>query len=275
MSQALFSLRLEHPYYTNGEIPNLRISPDFETANILRRFQTVSRNTNGIFSLYQFSSTKNADVVEALIRSLESKPLRFILQCDIAKFYWITDIQLSWKGKIHISSNNRIDQQYDGRTNLKIEFEENLPCPVDCLGIFDLYPKDLQNQNTENANYLAIFSQRKLHWKYYVINRSQTQLHNPRVARDDGTAFDPPDVFVTPSGEKSLRFSSGNKSFPLQQNPLQKFDLIDRYKTPNNDESSTIENTLIRGLPTPQDFQIDIATESGNQYVYSAMYVYL
>lgn len=276
MMQRLFQIEFRHSYFSNGILKNSDVIPDKSTQNIINRFSLKLTMQDGIFNLYSPEQNNVNEFIKYLDILFDNTALRFTLIFNAESFSLTTDLPLSWVGQIELSSN-KINNSDNSKEQLAlIPQQSTREIFVDnAIGIISIYPKDLLAAGGSNIHYLVSFKARKTRWLYYLINRSQTKLHDPVISNEDGINFDNPETIVTPSGESALSFSSGTHKFSMQESPTELFNLVDRFSPPLNIGEQTIENTLIAGLPTPTNDQFRVTHENGDQQIYSTMYVYL
>ena len=270
MTEALFQLRIQHSYFSDGVYQPCRVAADGRTQEIIKRYGLISRMSYGAYGLYTSSQEETSVLVRYLNDQLDGEPLRFLLTSDAAQFSYITNLPPTWVGQVELSTKA---VRTDGTA---IQFIPSLSGRTvdkqNVIGIVSVFPEDLLAIGCGAANYRISFQSRSLHWHYYLVNRSQTKLHRPAV-RNKNHIFIGPDPIVLPNGESGLCFTSGEMKFPLQQVPTVMFDLMDRLPASMGSEGESVEHCLIQGLPTPVEADLKRA-DTGSDVV-SAMYVYL
>lgn len=282
----MFEIKFFHAWFQSGIMENCNISADADTAKYLKRYRLLANMERGVFGLYSSSKQSIAGLLQALVAQLDGKPLRFALNCSVDTFFFISDMPLNWCGKLLFSSKNVLKNEVNGSFSLLSQFPAvadggvrqgfvtNDGTSGQAVAEILIYPDDLLRIGNA-VSYQIQFQARSLAWKYYLISRNKKKLYNPTIIGQDGTKFNTPTPVLLPGGETALCFSSGDLKFPLQQFPVQRFNLIDYLPALLQDNQATIECCLIKGLPTPQRKQLTTGNALGGQDVFSAMYIYL
>lgn len=276
MIQALFQLEFKHNYFSDGTLKNCKVVPNSQTQGIINRFSLMSTMNKSVFTFYSTSHVNTVEFLEYLDNLFDNEPFGFTLIFNADDFSLTTDLPLDWVGQIELSSKNIIDS---GASDDPLEIDPVLSSRSifidNAIGTILIYPADLIAAGGENVRYVVSFEARKTQWLYYLINRSQTTLHDPIVSNEDGINFEKPETITMPSGETALSFSSGDTQFMMKENPKEIFNLIDRVTPSMSFSNELIENVVIQGLPTPKNHQFNVSTENTGNPIYSTVYVYL
>jgi hypothetical protein len=284
MIELLFQVELRHPYYVNGLFENCQLTADGGTQQVMAQYQLIKRTEQGVFGLYTSFQDSAIGFVAYLCQRMNGLPLRFLLTCSNALFVFISDIPLNWVGQVEMSSksgNSASANEGGAADEMLINLAPRLSeqsASENVIGTILIYPDDLLNlfaAGKTKIRYVVQFQVRKLHWIYYLINRTQTRLNNPTVCNKKGVCFNGPTPVVLPGAGDALEFNSGARQFALQQVPTEIFDLMDSFTPPLETNGQTVERTLIKGLPTPTAEQLGVKQVDGNPYVFGAMNVYL
>lgn len=275
MIEQLFRIQIFHGYFSSGVYENCRVSADADTQKLIERCRLLSRMSNGVFEICTMFQNGAAAFVRYLNELTDTKPLKFLLTVNEAQFACITDLPMDWVGQMVLSSKSG-SMDKTGAICLKPQLSDRIVDQDGVIGVISIYPDDLLALGGAKVRYQVDFKARSLHWQYSLINRSNARLRNPRICSRYGTVcFEGPVSVVLPTGESALRFTSGEVQFPLQQVPDMVFDLNDSFVPPLQADGKTVEQCLIKGLPTPQQGQFGAALVDGNPYFFSEMYVYL
>ena len=271
MTTTLFQLRLLHDYYQHHIWQDCDILPDPATQHLIRRFQLQTIMNNGEFGLYSWQAGSRQNFLNYMIQQLGNQPLVFWLQAEPAHFYQVTEVPWDWAGQLSFRSNSLSSSTVPAE--LQAHFSRRTLYPADILGVVQIYPQNLLSSGEDSMRYCIKFQARQLHWQYYVVNRSRVILQDPIIKNHNGIEFEPPEAIHLPDGQEALLFSSGQQQFALEQRPSVKLNLVNRLRSQFT--AKTIENCLIKGLPTPRNDQLKNKKGKGKRYVYSEMYVYL
>jgi hypothetical protein len=202
---------------------------------------------------------------------LPGSALVFQLSFDVARFAAMTELPPEWHGQLELSSRSGVR---DGPVvRMAPVFTDGVVHRGGVAGIVSVYLDDLLAHGGQDVCYVTAFTARRLHWLYYLINRSQVRLKNPVIRDRQDFIFDGPEKIMLPEGEPALCFSSGAAVFPLRQKPVLVFDLMARLG--DQEWAPDTEHCLISGLPAPAVGQLDMKWVAEKPYVFSAMHVYL
>lgn len=279
MTQALFQVRLFHPFYTDGVFGDCQLVADPATAHAIERYQLLSRRSAGTLGLYTSVPGSPLGLVRYLAQVTGDAPLRFFLACGNRHFVSITELPLDWLGQVEFSSAAGPTEADHGQATVALT-----PAMVPgagaqgVIGAVSVYPSDLLALLTagfKSIVYTAQFQVRSLHWIYTVINRSQTRLYQPAVRGRDGVYFTGPVATTTADGEPALEFSSGARQFALQQVPTVLVDLVDTVPPAPQSDIEPADSIVASGLPTPQPGQFGARQTAALAYCFAEMYVYL
>ncbi|MBI3230060.1 MAG: hypothetical protein HYZ45_07770, partial [Burkholderiales bacterium] len=258
MITQLFQIDLHHSYFVSGMFDSCQLVPDTNTANFIERYQLLQRSSNGGLGLYSTSLNSSEHFVAYLNQKLAGQPLQFLLLNDENKFAQITDLPFTYVGQIAVSTiNAEVSADAGNVVQLQPVQGPRLLNQANVIGVVSIYLSDWLRLSNGGACvcFSVQFQARVLHWLYYLINRSQTRLHQPAICNRQKEFFQGPMPVTLANGEKALSFYSGNLQFPLQQVPDTIFDLIDYLQpslhTSEKNSAPAIEHCLIKGLPTP------------------------
>lgn len=275
MNGLLFQIQILHSYFGNGVFHHCSVLADRSTGEVMNRYGLLARMTGGMFGCYSTASGDVPDFISYINDQLQGEPLRFFLVTDEERFAFITDLPLDWVGQVEMDSRSgAIEHSASGATvQLTPHLNDRTVNQPGVIGVVSIYLDDFLAMNGKPIRYVADFHARALPWRYYLVNRSQTKLHDPVIRDKNQVYLNGPEAMVLPNGEKGLCFSSGEMAFPLQQIPTHVFDLIDRLPSSMDGGGQSIEHCLIYGLPTPDEDELKQA--GGSRDVFGAMYVYL
>ncbi len=275
----IFQIYLFHRYFTSGVFESCKLIPDKATARFLERYSFILRTEPGKMGLYSSSKNFPCALLTYLQERLAGAPLQFLMMSNASEFTQITDVPFDYVGQISLSTRSSQGVPADTSGTLQQKLEPVLGGrqlnQSGVIGVLSVYLDDCLALGGQNICYQVDFQARVLHWLYYVINRSQSKLHQPIIRNQQQLFFDAPVPVVLSTGESALSFSSGVLQFPLQEDPETSFNLIDHLQPSLHASEQTIEHCLIKGLPTPSGECLKAKQVEGSLYAFGEMYVYL
>ena len=305
MTNCIFTVDLRHNYYCNGVMHGMSLVPDDNTQQFFKRYHLISHQQHGVYSVYYNGRTSYRQFMLHLDRLMDQTALRFILVSAITNFYLMSDLPINWLGDLDFSSHEQ-DLSYGERNSegaVERDFERNVEKDVDKsvekkhelvqlkmrlkersltqsrqVGRLAIYPDSLMNKPTTSSHFCIQLKSRKTHWHYLVINRSGITLNNPKVTNQKGIEFETAGLELLPTGEQVMVFRSGDHTFELQQKYQNIFHLVnqDQFDDVFIDTTNKVnEKVLFSALPVPSTDMINVNKTSGEDYIYSQMYVYL
>lgn len=273
MLAPLFQIAFLHDYFADGQLAACRVQPDGATGLVIDRFRLQTRFEQGVFSLLMVWQDDAGALLGYLRHVLELATLRFLLIGDEQEFFQITELPLNWLGQLQLASAGATKTAAGQMQMTPVLMAA--PVPKDgAIAVISIALDDLLLAMGQEVRYVVHFQARRVHWLYYLVNRSQMVLKNPAVVGQNGKQFGGPETVVLPGGETALSFSSGEQLFPLRQIPATSFDLVDRMVLPLQSQQQEVEHCLIKGLPTPRLGQLNIARTQQQRFI-CAMHVYL
>ncbi|MCA2997704.1 MAG: hypothetical protein ING75_03790 [Rhodocyclaceae bacterium] len=275
MNSPLFQISLYHHYFCDGVYASCPITPDDRTGSLLYRYRFLTRIQNGVLGCYSPSDVDSESTLEYMASKFDGEPLRFLMRCEPETFFAITDLPLNWVGQLIFDSRLTKSGELSDPNAMTLlpTFGPRTVEQPNTIAVITIHIDDLLGLKGNSINYRIDLPPRSMPWRYYIVNRSETKLHQPAVRDQSGDFLDGPNTVLLPGGVTGLCFSSGARHFPLKQVPTKKFDLIDRMPQAMERNGSTVERCVISGLPTPTGDQIQ--QEKDGKDVFGAMYVYL
>ncbi len=283
--ETLMTLEIRHEWFTSGRFAACQVVPAPKTAQLLERYRLLSELRDGVYTLFCSGQTGCASVLTSLQAQLFGEPLQFSLRHRPHEFAAITELAVDWVGTL--AFDTRRTENRAGALRLLPELRATVPVlgqPVAStsamshaeIATLALYPAQLVSGagvgSGSAPHYVIAFAARRLHWMYWLHYRGHTRLNRPQITDLKGIEFEPPQALTLPDGTAALCFGSGDLSFPMQQVPEQRLQLIDHMAVPS---APPVRRCVMRGLPTPQPGQIKQQIRSGQPYVFSAMHLYL
>jgi hypothetical protein len=175
---------------------------------------------------------------------------------------------------LYNSSNTSVE---DNGVQLNQELSANAGTP--CMGKVTLYFNDILKFSDETgyAQFNIRYAARATQWQYFVINRSLVPLNDLAISGKTQINFEGPENVFTAAGQAALLFSSGTSLIPMSEQPIYKFDLVNRSAPAGKpvDNKPVISQIIVKGLPTPDPMWIGKVTSDVNGQLSSPMYVYL
>jgi hypothetical protein len=266
----LFDIRFSHSFFADGVFQGWQLRPDSATQELMVRYRLLARMDAGRWSL-------NADedpgvLLRYLQAQMPGQALVFSLVFAPARFRSITDLPLDWCGRLDMSSK---DGELEGDVVRLKAVQAAQPGPGNgAVGVISIYLDDLLGLGGRPPRFAVDFAARQLYWTYFLINRGQIKLDYPKISGGNGYVFEGPRPIQLENGDEALCFSSGIKSFPMQEVPTIMFDLLDSLH-PGAGAEQLAERCVIKGLPTPNENRLDLRLAVGKPHVSNAMYVYL
>lgn len=268
--QNIAVLRLEHSYFDSNKSVDLRLSPTTETAIILKQYGFLIRPKLDGFTLFY----NGVSDLSTLFRYITSKQMihefQFVLTSNSYDFYNYTEFPTNWMGKVYFSSSHQITNSDSDELVLKPIYKaEDNPNEI---GIVSLVFSDLIAK--EASEYTIRFAARKTQWNYYVINRSEIELHDPIIGTKNTIVFNLPVKVNLPTGESALCFSSGETLLRLSESPYQNLSLVDQLPKISPTASAKLK-TIVANLPFPLANRMAQSENPEHQFFISPMYIYL
>jgi hypothetical protein len=270
MMELLFQVAFRHGYFADGCLPHCRLAPDRATGALLARYGCMADRDVSAFRWYVPPRRDRGAFLHYLHAQLAGRPLRFLLLGDVAHFLFITEVPAGWNAPMALSS--AAVRRAGGRLLLQPQPAAADGAALGALATLVLYPADLLR---DDGCYCADFDARQLRWRYVVINRGQTRLHDPAICDEQGIYFNGPQAADDGCGGKMLIFDSGGRGFYLKQIPEVKFNLIDRLPNVLSPDGNVVECCLIKGLPTPVASQMVRPDDGADASMVCAMHIYL
>lgn len=275
----LFRISLFHSYYDDGMMKDAQLVPNPDTQAWMERYRLLVQQRNGVFSLYYFGARPVAEMVTHLRRMMVDQPWQFFITYQNPYFNIITELPINWSGSLEYTSQ-QTTQEAEQTLQLNRNLSSNTVGWPGSIGTLSLFLADLFNENgtIKTTHYVIRMQVRQTYWYYYLFNRSPIKLISPMITNHEDIAFEASEQVTMPTGEEALRFISGNQTFPFQETPKIKLDLVN---FPNAEQSNGTQGelgqsrTLRKGLPTPNGNQMGIQIKDGGPHVYSEIYVYL
>lgn len=277
MTVAVFEIQVLHSYFQHGRYQSCAVVADDSTQQVLDRYGFVMRRQEGSLACNSLACGDLADLLRYLNQQLQAAPLRFYLMADAAQFVFITNVPLDWVGQLQMDAGAGVTQLSQTGTQVKLvpELGPRMVNQAGVIGVISIAWDDLLNRAAPGIRYLIQLQARSVAWHYYLVNSSQTKLHDPAIRDRQQRYLQGPEPVVFPDGEKGMCFSSGATEFALQQVPTQIFDLIDRLPAAMG-AGHSLEYCVISGLPTPSVQTLKQAVcHQNHRGIYGAMYVYL
>lgn len=292
----LFSVTLQHAFFTSGAAQNLVLEPVGPTTAFMRR-NDVHAKMDGAELIVFYG--KEAGLAPALAYAQGRNSLFFALRCQNPYFFNITDIPF-YHTQTHRLYATNISKTPDpgGATSLTLSetaaeadllpntapvFNE-LQIPDTILGLVEiaigrqpglvpLPAADPQAPPVDVTRFKLAFQSRKANWRYLVVNKSQLKIEQYEV-------FDGRTQLPFQQGTPRLLHGTDHLALPLssvstyaiqERSPLRpKLKISAAEGNSINRNASTVID-----LPTPDWRRIVPETVDGKQLVFADMYVFL
>lgn len=277
MIGCLFTVELRHLYFNSSNFDACELRPDAQTYAVMQRHGLMLRKNGAVWGLYSSTVSSQTEIVKYLAQAASIESLSFLLEYPCDTFFSITNLPLDWIGQINFDSRqtHTVTNGSGATTVLTPQYLPRVLKGNHFIGQMNFNVAQLYQLGAKDLSFSISFDARRLHWLYYLINRSGLKLADPAIRNQHHEYFEGPEPIVLSNGDAALRFTSGNKTFPLQQAPTNVFDLFNRLKVTFQSEGQTIEQCVVKGLPTPEPGQIAVDQSAGQDYVFSAMRVYV
>jgi hypothetical protein len=269
--QCLFQLDVFHSYFQKDICRCLEFNADSATEKLMKRFRfIIRRQINGI-GLYANAAQSLQQVLSYVEQATGQDSFCFQIRTNDPDFNFFTALPPNWVGQLLYDSNN--SSVVDDKVNLNQRLSGN--AGTLCMGKVTLRFADILKLSEQNgfANFEIRYQARATQWQYFVINRSLVPLHDPVILGKEPVNFEGPENVVIATGQAALLFSSGENLIPLSEEPIHKFDLVNRPSSTDN--TSIRPQIIIKGLPTPNPEWIGRVTVNAAEQLSSPMYVYL
>lgn len=277
MSQLILKIRLRHQFFQSQQLEGFSLVATPATAQLLQRYQLFLRQTEDGYDLYSQASQPEV-LLAYLAEQYQGQPLNWNLQGDLNFFYSISDLPADQTARFIFelpakSCTSPAASATSATQDLLVRMSTATALPDGVLGQLRCEFSQVLQACLTQATYQYEFQARKLHWIYFLINRSQLSLQQARITQQDQVAFTEPELTRLPSGESALKFSALTDFYLFKQRDQPVFDL--QVAALSNIEGQRQYQVLLKGLPTPQVRQLSIRRQSGSSIVSNEMYVYL
>lgn len=269
MNDCLARLRVSHAWYDTRPITGLALSPDPQTAAILRRFDLWWRYQGSEWTLYSGRTGTAATLLAGLTCALEGGPLKLNFLGNLAHLASITALPDGLRTLPRFTSRIVDAAPDDNATDhiLTPQTDDTMP-----LATVWLYPDDL-TRAAPDATWHIRFDAAEMPWIYYVVNRSRGPLNRPFVRASDGSMLTGPVETRLPDGDTALRFDTGGRPLTFSRVPTMRFGLFDQFRSPLSEQ--TTEICLIRSLPLPAPGSVLHDLEGVGRRISAATTIYL
>jgi hypothetical protein len=273
VSQAtlLFSVTVEHTYYTDGICVDLQYRPSQETQVVMNRYALLLQKTPIGFSLYASTDQSIKEYLNYIKRTENTTSFSFDVVSMNQDFTVFTDYPITSLGIFSFNSTNSI--VVDGVTILKEVFEPRTASNISFSVTIDYDAIIRFRESGNNPFYIIKFIARKTQWRYYIINNSNQHFEKLEIKGNSDVQFDAPIEVTLPNNKTALLFSSGDTKLPLQENATRTFNLLGTKTNLGNTRTQIILN----GLPIAKSNSIETYTEEegGTTQVASPLYIYI
>lgn len=292
----LFSITLQHAFYSDGSAPELELSPNRATAAFMLRYDVHARmDGNRLIVFYG----KEKPLAPALAYAKGANALYFTLQCANPYFFNRTEIPFfhPQSQRLYFTNIGK-SPEAEGQTRLSLEnfvgaadllpvdaaaFDEvslpssSLACVEIVLGrekgMVTPPPADPAAPPPAEIEFSMSFQARQAKWRYLIINKSQ--LVFDQIEMSDGRN---PLEFK----QEEPRLLSGTNYLAVPISLTSPYSILDRATLrPKLKLIAPSDNGLQRNdpttidLPTPDGRRIVPEMVGGAQQVYADMYVFL
>ncbi len=276
MSQIISRFRFRHQYFQSLQLEGFTLQASAATVPILRRYELELRHTQAGFSLIYLGDHAAARL-SYLSQQYPELELCWYLYGDLNLFFAISDLPADQCSRFlfELPTTASVDAGAGKPNSLPLVASpiSNQNLPDSALAILRCKFGQLQQAYLAQLDYDYEFQARKLHWIYYLINRSQISLQQARITRQDKVEFSEPILIQLETGEATLKFSALADFYRLQQSDQAIFDL--QVAAVNLAEGQPRYQVLLRGLPTPDPRLLSLRPSPASSVMSSEMYVYI
>ncbi|MEP0264352.1 hypothetical protein [Dokdonia sp.] len=267
----LFSVAIEHTYYTNGICVDLHYKPSQQTQIVMDRYGLQLQRTLEGFSFYASTDQSIKDFLNYIKTTEDTTSFSFDVVSMNQDFTVFTDYPITTLGVFSFDSSHSI--VVDGVTILKEVFEPRTASNISFSVTVDYDAIIRFRESGNNPFYTIKFRARKTQWRYYIINNSNQHFEKLEIKGDSEVQFDAPIEVTLPNNATALLFSSGDTKLPLQENATYTFNLLGTKTNLGNTRTQIILN----GLPIAKSNSIETYTEEegGTTQVASPLYIYI
>ncbi len=282
---SLFSIEVEHGFFSDGLWRNLRFVPSLNTRTLIDRAGMIVRKTENGFELYYDQSR-----TEALTLLLEELEGEFSFGFKV----YVDDEGFKIYSEVCTDSNDQLpyfDNEHcipDGeRTRLHLEEQvsdkDMLPIASEALSdllnrrdwfvrpafAFKIVIRPTGNGSLKNImgndspRYFLRFGPRQTYWTYYLLG-AFASMRTTIVDLDDGVGFESPKR-VSLSDKRSALVFRSKVEIPLRQHSACRFQL--------REAGANRSRILVRRLPVAAVGQINQHIINGNVVSVSEIYV--
>lgn len=273
VSQAilLFSITIEHTYYTDGICVDLQYTPSQKTQIVIDRYALLLQRTPEGFSFYASTDQSIKDFLNYIKRTEDATSFSFDVVSMNQDFTVFTEYPITSLGIFSFNSNN--NTVVDGVTVLKEVFEPRVTSNISFTVTVDYDAIIRFRESGNNPFYTIKFISRKTQWRYYIINNSNQHFEKLEIKGDSDIQFEAPVEVTLPNNMMAFLFSSGDLKLPLEEHATYRFNLLGTKTNLGN----TRTQTLFSGLPIAKSNSIETYTEEGGgtTQVASPLYIYI
>lgn len=258
-------IECKHTFYKNEYLAGFTIKPTPATAQVMRTFGLVAKNTTEGISLYY--STASPGLLDSASDTIS---LTFYLELQNPDFFIITDLEGYDQQKFLNFSNENTKQDgnilllHEGEYVSQAEIKERSDIGQNLeLITIDLDPKTLKEDGEiKMRNYEIKFKAREVYWRYYILKSSDSTSISDLSISVSGS-----DVSFSDSGEATL--SNGAKAMMLKStSPLE---LKERYNFTHSLNFLLSRKAATMNLPMPDGKGL----QKENGEIYADIYVYV
>lgn len=273
----LFSLRVQHNYFTNGICDCLEYMPDDGTAAIIKRFGCIIKNQPGGFALYASTASDIINWLAYIQQVTGQGGFTFKITATQPVFMLFTGMPVNNSCCILYNSSN----PNNAITGGVVQLADTPVAPV-CnmqVGIITICFADIAKAITAKTalQFKISYQATSTQWQYYVINRSGARAGSFIITGKNTVSFTGPEKVMIDNGEQAMLFSTGEVLLPLSQAPKYVFSLACALVITNGAGVAKTgkPQVVYKSLPTPNPLNAGTTVINGKSAASSPMYVYI
>lgn len=266
----LFSIVIEHTYYSNEICIDLQYTPSTETQRLMDKYTLRILKTPEGFSFYASTSQSIKGFLNYLRTTDNTTSFSFdVLSMNQEFTVFTAEYPIDALGTISfdstrttmVESTNVLQGAFTSSPMSQISF--SISIDYDAIIRF--------RESGNNPKYKILFTARKTQWRYYIINNSNQHFEKLEIQSKSGIQFREPKEVTLQNGAVALMFSSGEMKLPIKEKVEDMFNLLGTKTNLGN----TRTQTIISGLPIAKPTSIEIYKEGDVTQVASPLYIYI
>lgn len=268
----IFSLSVNHEYYTSNDLAHFTFLPNKETQELLKKYQIIFSQNGNAISLSIRGDIDPNNYIHYIQENCNLIALGIQVKPNSTNFYQFTDLPYDFLGRlIYRCETNRQTNQ----GNVLINYSSYDPGNFEELALIKIPFSSLDQNSIKPIKYLIKFNSRRTTWIYNIITSLPEAFKALSISKYESIEFEKEDEAILENNQKVIRFTS-NQSIPLRQSSRSLFNLMEQRLNNNSLSKQQINTRVIyKGLPNPSLSKLIIVKANQQANFYSPMYIYV